>query len=264
MSDLDLSFTSVEQTTYTTPTCQVEIDFQLTGDTSGIDIVQVYATTYGPNGPGGVADIVRTVEVTKATEYKPTVTLQAGAIYRLALCPRNTSDMDEVDGKYWEIFCVYYDFPTQQPYSPPAGLPAPVPAVRQAYPKTLYDDNRIDIRWVVPGAKTYHAFNVRWYRAGAPNDATQQLVNSGGGDGLWTCKPLQPNVQYAIGVQGQDTDAYIAYSYSDWGAITASSVGNNHRLRTFLGDSGVDGGSGIRRFLNGTESLRDVMGVPLY
>jgi hypothetical protein len=74
---------------------------------------------------------------------------------------------------------------------------------------------------------------------------------------------LLPNVRYAIGVQGQDTAAYITYSYSDWGAITTSSGDNDHELRTFLANSRVDGNSGIRRFLNGTESLREVMGVPL-
>jgi hypothetical protein len=57
--------------------------------------------------------------------------------------------------------------------------------------------------------------------------------------------------------------AYIGYSYSDWGAITTASADNDHQLRTFLSNSGIDGGSGIWRFLNETESLRNVMGVPL-
>jgi hypothetical protein len=266
MSDFVISFTSIEQKSETTPTCDVDVNFSVLGPKSSIDILQVYATPQASlSGIGSLAD---TVEMNAESQYTSHLTLQTGTIYTLGLCPRHVSNGapdDTIGGDYWETFCIFANFATHGSDSH-TRKPIPIVALRQARAKTLRDPNRLDISWVVPpwsdGDNSYHAFNVRWYPAGAPQSAVQQNVNSGGTNGLWTCAPLSPNTEYAIGVQGEDTWAYVHYVESDWGVLTARSADNHHSLREFLADSGVDGGSGVRRILgNGARSLREIMGI---
>ncbi len=268
MSDFQVAFVSVEQKTETTPTCSVDVTFEVFGEHGSASVVQVYATNLA--GMNGIGELMDTVAINESSKYTSHLNLAAGTIYSLGLCPRHiTSGVldDQFEGDYWEASCVYQNFATQAPESH-SKKPSPLVSIRQARPKTLHDDNRLDISWVVPswsdGDNSYHAFNVRWYPLGAPQNATQQNVNSGGTNGLWTCTPLHPNTEYAIGVQGEDTAAYIYYSESDWGALTARSGDNHHQLRDFLADSGVDGASGVRRLFAGlTASLRAAMGISL-
>jgi hypothetical protein len=146
MADFEISFMSVKQMTFGSPTCKVQILFQITGPKSGVDLVQVYAVI--ANTPSrGLGDVVDSIDMSiNESQYTSLIDLQSGTAYTLALCPRSkTGDVldDQVEGQYWETFCIYAPFTTAAIVS----VPTPQINVVSVEPRTIAHQNQITISW---------------------------------------------------------------------------------------------------------------------
>src|SRR5579884_3992198 len=90
MVDFSVDFIGIKQMTYTSPTCKVEINFQITGPHSGVDLVQVYAVNAADPISNGLGDVVDSVDLSITEhQYTSTVDLPAGSAFTIALCPRS-------------------------------------------------------------------------------------------------------------------------------------------------------------------------------
>jgi hypothetical protein len=147
MADFTISFVSIKQMTDTSPTCKVQILFQITGPHTGIDLVQVYAIPAGQTVSNGLGDVVDSVDLTITEfQYNSLVDLPAGTSFTIGLCPRSkTGDTldDQTEGEYWEAFCIFQSFTTT--LTPAIGDPSV--GVSSIEPFTLNHPNQLTISW---------------------------------------------------------------------------------------------------------------------
>jgi hypothetical protein len=268
MADFTIRFMTIKQMTFGSPTCKVQILFEITGPHTGIDIVQIYAVNGGFTEPSDLHDVVDTVDLTiPEFQYSSLVDLQSGAFYTLVLCPRSKTGNvldDKVEGEYWETFCIKQSFTTKLAGGGGGGdLPPPRITASKALPKTLHQSNGIEISW--ESSVSYDAWNVVWNENG--NSATQVQspeLDFTGRSGSYTCRPTTLGVTYFISVEGGKSRLFGGHQWSGWSPPAKVTAGNNlHSLREFLAASGVSGGNGIRSLLppSNSISLRSVMGI---
>jgi hypothetical protein len=260
--DFQIRFLSIEQMTFTSPTCKVLIRFEIDGPKSGVDIVQVYAVNAANAEPSGLGDVVDSVDMTIAeAEYPSVVDLQAGAAYQIHLCPRSkTGDQldDQTEGAYWETFCIAQTFVTQAPGQPTQTYPVPVITSFQSDPADISRPNRITVSWT--SAQSYDKFLVWWLIHGMNIPQAEGEIDSGGYSGSWTAQPTQPNVLYDFSLKG-GLSAFWNFIYSDWSPpLQVRAAGNLTSLRKFITGGGTSSNSiHIRPLMKGETSIRKFM-----
>lgn len=263
MADFEINFLSIKQTTNTSPTCKVQINFQVTGPHTSIDLVQVYAVNSVDTAPNGLGDVVDTVDLT-ITEFQYTSQpdLPAGSAFTIALCPRSkTGDTldDQIDGQYWESYCVYQPFTTQ--LTP--GIGAPQVSVSSIEPATLNHPNEITIAW---SGDNYTDGQVLWGTLKTPRQNVIPFQPTDQGNepnynGQYTANipsALQGQIlSFTVQVRNSFNDATLWYPTT----IGVLSARNYRSLRQFLQASGVNFPASIRQILKTGHSIRALMQI---
>lgn len=263
MPDFEITFQSVKQMTYGSTTCKVQILFQVTGPKTGIDLVQVYALNPAPTNPGGLGDVVDTVDLTiTESQYNSLIDLQSGAVYTLALCPRSETDGsldDKVEGESWESFCVY------QPFVTNVGNNAlnPQITVDSREPATLLHSNQITISW---SSSSYTDGQVLWGPVTSPEQNVYSFKPGHRGlnvdyTGQYTA-PIPRNlagqtILFTVQVRNSFQDSSLWYPTR----VAVQSAHNYNSLRQFLTASNVVLPTGVRQHLRGAGSLRAIMQI---
>jgi hypothetical protein len=261
MPDFEIHFLSVKQTTFTSPSCKVLINFEVLGPKSQIDLVQVYAVN-STSPPRGLGDVVDTVEMQiTESQYSSLVELQSGAFFTLHLCGRSETNGvldDTIDGVYWETLCVAQPFVTRTVEPPPGMYPPPIITSSDPEPATITQPNSIRISW--RSSMNYDKFLIWWTAGQSPLPEPQGESDQSGYSGSWTAAPTIPGVIYAFSVKG-GVSALGGYLYSDWGpTVKVSATHNLTSLRQFLQRSGIDpAGQGVRSLMSSETSLRKFM-----
>jgi hypothetical protein len=239
MTNFTINFTSIKQMTFTAPTCKVEINFHVGGTRTDIDVVQVYALPAGQAYPSaGLGDVVDTVDLgdpNEGPDYPSTPDLPAGTILAIGLCPRSkTGDTldDQIDGEYWESFCIFQQFTTTLSVGPSD----PQVSVTSIQPYTLKNPNEITISW---SGSDYTDGQVLWGPLNNPMEYTYSFqatdvgnVPSYQGSNVFAIPPaLQGKIlSFAVEVRNQHNDATL------WSRTTigVQSARNYHSVRQFL------------------------------
>jgi hypothetical protein len=262
MADFEIYFTEVRQTTTGSTTCRVLITFNVTGPKTGIDQVQVYAVQAGSQ-PAGLGNVVDTVDLTiTESQYSSAITLPAGTAFTLALCPRtleNGTLSDQVEGEYWETFCVYQAFTTYASDNPAT----PFITVQQPIPATLSHANQITISWQ---SSDYTDGQVLWGPVTNPQQTTSSFDATDSGNvpdytGTYTAN-IPPNlagqlIEFTVQVRNSFQDAELWFPSH----VLARSAQNYTSLRKFLQASNVTPPTGIRQYFKSTASLRALMQI---
>jgi len=256
----EIQFTGLkQQPPYTDTTATILAQFAFTGLKP--DFVQVYAVNLGETDPGGLGDIVDTVDLTIPDfNYSSVFTVPAGYFYRIWLCPRSgTKDNpdDQIDGEYWESYCVWQEIVARA--SPTTGQRQP-PWVSGLDPEplNLKQPDRITVKWSSPQA--YDKFLIWWTQNGA--DMAQGEVDGTATSGSWTASPTVPGARYTFAVKGGVSGGILGnYLYSDWSkAIAVVAAQHSLSLRQFLTSSGINpAAQGVSSLLKGQTSLRKFM-----
>jgi len=253
---MQLILTGIKQLPPITPTtAQVQVSFEIQGILP--DLVQIYAVSASGNGLGSLVDKVdmNPPEI----KYDENITLQAGIPYTIHVCPRTETGQildDQIDGEYWESYCVAGIITTQASSSPPVGtLPPPVITNLDPEPATIHQGNSITVAW--SSTIKYDKFLVWWTENGIA--LAQGEIDAGGYSGSWTAQTV-PGANYTFAVDGG-----VGYTwgndYSGWGPtkkITA--VPNLTSLRQFLLHSGLNPiGQHLRALIPTGVTLRKFM-----
>jgi hypothetical protein len=131
------------------------------------EFVQIYGILGIGLQPGTVGNATDTVDLTiKDVDYTFTLDLVAGAIYTIWLCPRSGSKEspdDQMDGVYWEAYCVSQTIVTQSTGQAAGQRPPPHITALEAQLATLSQPERIVVRWQAP--QPYGKYLIAW----APN-----------------------------------------------------------------------------------------------
>lgn len=253
-----LEITSVTQVAPISATvATVLIQFVVTGIRP--DLVQVYAYHAAASGAGGLGDVVDTVDLNMTDPaYSSSFQVQAGTYYTIALCPRTKTgdDLDdEIEGQYWESYCVSTSIVTQSSDQPQGKLPAPIINSLSAKPATASQGGQITVSW--SSSMTYNKFLIWWTENG---QALQQgELDVQGASGSWTAGPTTPGATYTFSVKGGLYGGF-QYNYSDWGSnVKAVAPQNLNALKQFLQLSGITlNGQGVRSVM-ATQSVRAFM-----
>lgn len=215
--------------------------------------------------PNGLGDVVDSVDLAIAQfQYNSLVDLAAGAAYTIYLCPRSTTngDLDDQTGGegYWESYCIYKAFTTTLNITGSA----PQVHVQSIEPATLLHPNQITIQW--SSSFNYTDGQVLW---GTLRNPTSNVYSFQPGDvgnepdysGRYSATiPPQIGTQvfsFTFKTRNTFNDPNIWYSTT----VGARSVGNYHSLAQFLRASNVHLPAGVRQFLHGTSSLRNLMQI---
>jgi hypothetical protein len=264
MIDFEISFTGIKQITYTAPTCMVDIDFQITGPHSRIDLVQVYAVNTADAAPNGLGDVVDSVDlIINQFQYTSVPKLPAGSAFTIALCPRSKTDgqLDDLtEGEeYWETYCIFQSFTTVLNLGPED----PQVSVVSIQPATLNKPNQINIAW---SSYSYTDGQVLWGPVNNSSENNYQFQATDVGNepsysGTYTAtipSALRGHIlSFTVQVRNQLTDATKWYPTT----IGVVSARNYHSARQFLQASDVQFPTGVSRFLNGSHSLRALMQI---
>jgi hypothetical protein len=262
MPDFQISFLSIKQMDDLPPTCNVIISFQVTGPKTGIDLVQVYALNVEDTSPGGTSDIVDSVDMTiPESQYSSSVTLQTGASYNLALCPRTEDDgvlSDEVEGEPWETFCVINPYTTQSN----AGTEAPLVSIVSNEPATLLHPNQITISW---RSYSYTDGNVLWGPQSEPRRNTYPFTPIGGNPPSYTGQYTAP-IPATLADQALSFTVEVENKFLEPGeffptTVIVRSEKNYTSLRQFLVASNVAFPTSVKQYMHGTKSLRALMQI---
>jgi hypothetical protein len=247
----DIRFTYLKQEApFTANVARLLIEFEVIGIKP--DFVQIYAVNYGETTPAGLGDAVDTVDLSiTESQYSDTIQVNAGAIYTIWLCPRTgTKDNpdDQIDGAYWEGFCVGQTIVTQSVPLPPTQRQPPIITGIDAEPATMTKPDQITVKWT---SQPYDKFLISWTQNGVAMD--QGEVDSSGSSGSWTASPTVPGARYTFSMEGGVSGGILGnYLYSDWGpTVTATAPHRYSSLRLFLRASGVDpGAQGLRSLMH--------------
>jgi hypothetical protein len=135
---MQIVFTGIRQETFADGNGDVSVLLSYTLPGPHPDFVECYATNAAGMGLGVLVD---TFDVSLSeNDYARSIRLRAGSYYTIGLCPRTGSEDSpdqEIDGSYWESYCVYATLitqaqsqPTPQPPQPPPESPDPGPPVK--------------------------------------------------------------------------------------------------------------------------------------
>jgi hypothetical protein len=228
------------------------------------DLVQVYAVNLGETDPGGLGDLVDTVDLTiPDPTYASVFTVPAGYFYRIWLCPRSgskESPEDTTDGVYWETYCVWETIVAQAAPAPGAQRVPPSISGLDAEPATATQPDRITVKWQSP--QSYDKYLIWWTEDGQAMD--QGEVDGTATAGSWTASPTVPGRTYTFSVKGGVSGGILGnYLYSDWSpAIKLVAPAHRRSLRQFLVASGVNlSAQGVKALLKRQKSLRGFMKV---
>jgi len=263
MADFEISFISVRQMTFGSPTSKVQILFEVTGPKTGIDLVQVYAVNAVDTKSADLGNVVDAVDLsTTESQYSSLVDLQSGTAYTLALCPRSETGGvldDQVEGQYWETFCIYQSFVTAANVS----VPTPQIDIVSVAPRTLLHPNQITISWA---SIDYTDGQVLWGSQSGPRQNVYSFTPSDSGNvpnytGQYAAN-IPDNlagqmISFTVQVRNQFQDANL------WSINTAlvRAASNYRSLSQFLAASNIAPPTTIRQYLHGTSSLRALMGI---
>jgi hypothetical protein len=256
--DFTIGFKSVTQVNYTAPTCAVNVAFNIGGPHEDIDSVQVYAIPAGPAYPSpGLGNVVDDVDLyMNQFEYATTVQLPAGTSMTIGLCPRSETEGvldDQIDGQYWETFCIFRQLTTTLN----AGPGNPQVTVTSIQPFTLNNPNQITIAW---SGSDYTNGNIYW------GPLNNQLEN----EWSWTVTDQGNEPQYSgsnlfpipSSLQGKILafKVELVNNYQNTSSQTiigVQSARNYHSVRDFLQASNVQFPTGV----NHPPSMRAMMQI---
>jgi hypothetical protein len=204
-----------------------------------------------------------------------TVSLQAGTVVRVSLCPRlaenNTlrDQMPDAQGnnQYWESFCLVQTITTKgKPGTgeitskppPPAptittveAVPASVLFLRTPFPTITKLKGGIRVSWI--SSYDFSSFLVlyRWNSEEFGLMTSQQGVEEGGKSGLFVLRDITPGLQHELSVKGRDAGFLGSFPfYSDWSSpVKIAAQKNLSSLSQYLRLSSLDGKNGIRQYL---------------
>lgn len=247
----EVRITSItQQQPYTVNVATLLIQFQVLGVRP--DFVQVYAVNYGETSPAGLADVADIVDLTiPESGYVSTIKVLAGAIYTIWLCPRSGSKDnpdDQIDGVYWESYCVGQTYVTKAFPLPETQRQPPVITAIDARPATMTKPDQITVTWT---SQPYDKFLIWWTQNGLAMD--QGEIDNSQSGGSWVASPSVPGARYTFSVKGGVSGGIGGnYLYSDWGpTITATAPRNYSSLRYFLRASGINpGAQGLRSLMH--------------
>jgi len=264
----------------TSTTASVSVKFKILG--SPPDLVQIYAARSNEG-----RDFVDEVEVKpNRQDYEKVLTLLAGAIYTIVVCPRTVSNSvldDSIEGVYWESHCqsgrvttVAHEEPT-----PPPPPPKAVPTIThvETLPATLKRKNQIKIVW---SSVKFEYFIVKWdaddqspvlrklYEQQRGFDRNKYAllhdqvdIEREGRSGSYTLDGAVPGLRYKFIVNGCDEDIFGTANCAGWSSPKEVIAQKNlSSLRQFLQLSEQDPVLGVRRHLpvNST-SLKALMQI---
>jgi hypothetical protein len=188
-----------------------------------------------------LGDIADTVDLSiPESGYASTINVLAGAIYTIWLCPRSGSKDnpdDQIDGAYWESYCVGQTVVTQAFPLPAAHRQPPIISNVDAEPATISNPDRMIVRWT---SQPYDKFLIWWTQNGLAMDQAE-IDNSQSG-GSWTASPTVPGARYTFSVKGGVSGGILGnFLYSDWKpTITATAPHHFSSLIYFLRASGIN------------------------
>jgi hypothetical protein len=256
-----VQITGLKQLTpYSATLATINVQFAIIGDTP--DFVQVYAVNIGESDPGGLGDLKGFVDLTVPNPPNFCfITVPAGAVYNIAVCPRTGTPQDPddyLDGVYWENFCAYEVIVARATPPPASERTPPWISAINLQPATLTQPDRITVGW--GSSQPYDKFLISWTQNGEP--MAQGEVDSSGTTGSWTASPITPGARYTFAVKGGVSGGILGnYLYSDWGpTLTVIGAKNLTSLRQFLTASGINPtAQGVASLRKGQTSLRKFM-----
>lgn len=264
MADFSINFISIKQTTFTSPTCKVEINFHVGGPHNDIDLVQVYAIPAGQiYSSAGLGNVVDSVDLDMTEfDYPSVPDLPAGTSMTIGLCPRSKTGGvldDQIDDQYWETYCTFQSFTTTLHVGPGD----PQVTVNSIEPATLNNPNQIVIAW---SGSDYTNGQVLW---GPLNNAREY-------EWSWTVTDQGNLPQYsgeqAFSIPSALQGKILAFrvqvvnTYQDASLWVPTTIGvqsarNYHSARDFLQASKIGFPTGVRPFLKSAHSLRALMQI---
>lgn len=217
-----------------------------------------------------------------------TVSLTAGTVLRVSVCPRllireTVEDkMPNSDGElqYWDTFCLVTQITTKA--APGTGdvesKPKPIPTINvvEAIPAALIflsfptptiikQRAKIRIAWLT--SYDYDQFLVRWssnYDQWYDNSEKRRWnanqyasvdgearVEEGGNSGFFILDGVMPGLTYTFSVKGRDSGLFgLSPTYSDWSAPSQITAPDRlSSLRHYLTISNLNAQNGIRQYL---------------
>jgi hypothetical protein len=256
----------------TETTATVRIAFSLLGLPP--DIVEVYASPdlASIHDRGNIAAIVE-VELPEL-KYEETLTLRAGLLYFISVCPRTVSEGtvdDRIEGEDWQAYCQGFQIVTRAKPTPPPPQPVKAhPRITnfETFPATLKRRNGIKVSW--QGSARFEYFIIKWDCDRTPDGYSRERYNllhsqvdveQSGKSGSFVMDGAVPGFEYAFSVDGCDTDIFGTSNCSGWSPLFQVVAQKNlNSLRQYLELSGENPAAGVRRLLpNRSGSLRRFM-----
>jgi hypothetical protein len=244
------------------PTTDTTATIQISFDLLGIlpDIVQIYAENAAGTDPANLAD---TIDINPTeNQYTEDFTLLAGTYYTIYACPRTKTNGvldDQIDGEYWETYCVSSAIVTQEPATSGGNLPPPIISKLDPEPATITQGNSITVTW--SSSVPYFKIHIGGTENGrAINQQEFDFPDPGSSSGSWTVSTI-PEAHYTFNAQGGS--GLGGDTWSHWGPtvkITASP--NLTSLKQILQHSGINiAGQHLRQLMPSASggSLRKFM-----
>jgi hypothetical protein len=222
-----------------------------------VDLVQVYAVPGGQPG-GGLVNVVDQVDLTiQESAYTSDIKLTAGTAYTLALCPRSKDNgglSDQVEGQYWETFCIYQPFTTYAS----AGASVPNVNVVSVSPAVLQHGNQITVAW---SSYSYTDGQVLWGPTANPNQTVSNFVPGSGTEPVYSGQ-YTANISQSLAGKMVSFTVQVRNTYQDanlWfkAGVLVRAASNYTSLTQFLAASNVYPPTGVRQYIRG--SLRAKM-----
>jgi hypothetical protein len=261
----ETKFISITQVTDTpsSATCKVEILFELNGPHSNIDLVQVYAIPAGQTISNGLGNVVDSVDVSiPENQYASVPELPAGSSFTIALCPRSKTGStldDQIDGQYWETFCVFQPFTTTLTL----GIGSPQVSVSSIKPATLNQPNQVAIAY---SGNDYTDGQVLWGPVNNPRQTEVSFQPAEPGNEPVYNGTYTANIPPALQGQILSFTVQVKNSYTDdslWYPTTIGvlSARNYRSVSQFLQASNVQLPTGIKYLLKGGHSVRALLQI---
>jgi hypothetical protein len=217
-----------------------------------------------------------------------TVSLPAGTVIKVSVCPRLVKDDTLLDqmpnaqgvNQYWESFCLFQNITTKAkpgtgevtPKPPPPAptittveaVPASVIFLRTLLPTIIKLKGGVRVSWI--SSYDFSSFLVlyRWDSKDFGPRTGQQGVDEGGKSGSFVLRAVTPGLEYELSVKGRDSGLLSLFpTYSNWASpVKIVAQKNLSSLQQYLRISGLDGTSGIRQYLFADAgSLRSFMQI---
>ena len=259
------------------------LNIKQTGEANGLTCPVLIEWSFGdllPNIVEIYAGDARIEQLKVKSSKDPTsitVSLRAGTVVRVSLCPRlaeNDTLQDQMpdaqgNNQYWESFCLIQTITTKgkpgtgeitRKPPPPAptitsveAVPASVLFLRTPFPTITKLKGGIRVSWI--SSYDFSSFLVlyRWnskeFEFGSRTG--QQGVEEGGKSGSFVLRDATPGLEYELSVKGRDSGFLDSFPiYSNWSSpVKIVAQKNLSSLSQYLRLSGLDGKNGIRQYL---------------